>query len=378
MLWLVKGLSAVETNIIAMRLAVTPIISIIILLGIGVAIAGVAFSVISNYAGGYTKKMIEINPGSFSCIDGEVTMFIKNPGTTPIILPDTLGQVEEYSPDANTILLMHFDEGSGIDANDISGNANHGTLLPPGSEPAWVDGVFGKALQFDGADDFVEIADSPSLAIANDITIEMWVKTQPYTGWRALMSKFHGTGPPRKDIYIYLYGGQFGFALAGPRDADWNTSLPVNINEWTHIAIVYNGSDMSVYRNGALVNSLPATGSLDISLPDSTEPVYLGYVSEWTNENFTGVIDEVRISDVARDFSTNQPGLGYLCSGVGVTRECGDILITRKQGNGEFVPYFEDTIIPTGLAVAFKDRCTGRCEYVFATSSVSKTIRLSC
>ena len=47
----------------------------------------------------------------------------------------------------------HFDEGQGNIAHDSSGNNNHGTIY--GAK--WVDGKFGKALEFDGVDDYVEI-----------------------------------------------------------------------------------------------------------------------------------------------------------------------------------------------------------------------------
>lgn len=48
--------------------------------------------------------------------------------------------------------MWHFDEGSGTTAKDSSGNKNDGTLK---NSPKWVDGKFGKALQFDGSSSYV-------------------------------------------------------------------------------------------------------------------------------------------------------------------------------------------------------------------------------
>ncbi|MBU3957440.1 MAG: hypothetical protein KKB25_00005, partial [Nanoarchaeota archaeon] len=56
-----------------------------------------------------------------------------------------------------------FNEGGGTKANDGSGNGNAGTLLPAGSEPAWVGGKFGKELQFDGVNDYVDAGNAASL-----------------------------------------------------------------------------------------------------------------------------------------------------------------------------------------------------------------------
>jgi len=52
----------------------------------------------------------------------------------------------EIDPDSIAGLWL-FDEGAGDEAADISGNEYHGDLQ---DGPYWVDGVFGKALEFNG------------------------------------------------------------------------------------------------------------------------------------------------------------------------------------------------------------------------------------
>ena len=47
-----------------------------------------------------------------------------------------------------------LDNGTGTTAYDHSGNENHGTLY---NEPTWVDGINGKALEFDGSNDYVKM-----------------------------------------------------------------------------------------------------------------------------------------------------------------------------------------------------------------------------
>ena len=46
-----------------------------------------------------------------------------------------------------------FDEGSGKTARDSSGKGNDGELM---NNPKWVSGKFGKALEFDGKDDWAK------------------------------------------------------------------------------------------------------------------------------------------------------------------------------------------------------------------------------
>jgi len=73
---------------------ITPIISIIILLGITVALAGLAWSVLSGYLGGYTEKVFEIpfNGGVYCLENGAsnwtVRVFVRNVGTTALVGSD--------------------------------------------------------------------------------------------------------------------------------------------------------------------------------------------------------------------------------------------------------------------------------------------------
>jgi hypothetical protein len=59
------------------------------------------------------------------------------------------------------------------DAKDSSGYGNDGTIYGA----TFVGGKFGKALSFDGVDDYVEVPDSPQLSgSGKDLTVEAWIK----------------------------------------------------------------------------------------------------------------------------------------------------------------------------------------------------------
>src|SRR3989338_1067169 len=64
-----------------------------------------------------------------------------------------------------------FNEGTGSYAGDSSGNRNQGTLT---NGPTWVDGKRGKALNFDGVNDYV-IASSTSLNNLPAMTVSAWM-----------------------------------------------------------------------------------------------------------------------------------------------------------------------------------------------------------
>ena len=68
------------------------------------------------------------------------------------------------------------------DAQDSSGNSNHGTEH---GGVSYIDGVKGQAAKFDGVDDYVEIAYSDTMDVWPDFTVSAWISQHswsPYTG----------------------------------------------------------------------------------------------------------------------------------------------------------------------------------------------------
>ena len=78
--------------------------------------------------------------------------------------------------------LWMFDEGSGHESEDLSGNENHAEFI---DGPEWIDGPFGKALMFDGVASHVMIPDHENPTEA--VTVIAWAKSDEPTwnqhGW---------------------------------------------------------------------------------------------------------------------------------------------------------------------------------------------------
>ncbi len=85
-----------------------------------------------------------------------------------------------------------FDDGSGLTAKDSSGKGNNGKLI---NGPTWVTGQIGKALKFDGVDDYVDVPNSASLnPTTGKATVSAWINAGRYKGptgddWQGVLAK---------------------------------------------------------------------------------------------------------------------------------------------------------------------------------------------
>jgi hypothetical protein len=81
-------------------------------------------------------------------------------------------KAQNYTDDANTAGLFHFDESGGSAITDGSSNGNNGTL----SGGSFASGNLNNAVQLDGVDDGITVPNSVSLQLGQQHSIEGWTK----------------------------------------------------------------------------------------------------------------------------------------------------------------------------------------------------------
>jgi len=191
---------------------------------------------------------------------------------------------------SNLVAYWKFDEGAGSTAADSSGNRNTGILT---NGPLWTPGRIGSALYFDGTDDNVTVADSNSLNLSDAFTLSAWVNpSEAFSDFRAILVK---------NYTYYFYADVSGYCgdgtpLAGFDQATSNVvcqSTALTPNTWTHLAATYNGSTITLYRDGLPVAVANASGPL------TPTPGTLQIGASQYGEYFKGMIDEVRIYKTA-------------------------------------------------------------------------------
>ena len=188
------------------------------------------------------------------------------------------------------VLYLAFDEGQGDVAADLSGNEHNGTI----DGPDWVEGKFGKALKFAGADSgtFVTVESTPELNV-NEMTFMAWINAETWDGTRQIVGKsVHGGCTGRAQYGIFSESGTFRLRFeteAGRADVDAPALPPAN--EWAHVAVTNDGAAAKIFINGEEV----ATGDVPGALKVIDDPLRIAQDCEREGNIFAGLIDEVRL-----------------------------------------------------------------------------------
>jgi hypothetical protein len=173
--------------------------------------------------------------------------------------------------------------GSGTTWYDASGNGNTGTLS---NGPVYTSGINGY-FTFDGVDDLATFPSTTSTNISTTITASVWVYYISGNG-----RIFQKDGPPSTRCWeIGGYAGQFRMEMwhsNGTGTIGYGNALTVN--GWTHLSLVFNGTDILMYQNNSLITTVNFPGDIRT---DSATPLYLG--GYWSGEYFNGRISNAQL-----------------------------------------------------------------------------------
>ncbi len=244
--------------------------------------------------------------------------------TNEQLLADKDRTVDADAP--NLLMYWKFDEGKGTRAYDLSGGLNHGLFCSSiefsniNRAPVYTSGitneqgnyiikginygsgttfaaqprkisVIGRALEFDGIDDAVEIPSSIGGSSMTSGTIEAWVypksntTSQPIVTLRNNGASFSHT--------LSIENGNLRFQGANGAVATDATQLDTAF--WYHVAVKFNATEVTFYLNGELGSIV--SGNFSLSAGNETTKATIGNLS---NSFFFGRIDEVRIWNTQR------------------------------------------------------------------------------
>lgn len=227
--------------------------------------------------------------------------------------------------DDHTVLLLNFDEDSLVleggkltKVKDLSENGNDAWVntqggkpganlnVKPSGPPQVVDGKFGKALYFDGTN-FLEVMSSASVEMTDQITLEAWINPEVLTTGSDNMTVL------TKDCSYYMVlrdNGILANYFYGANPPGYHMGRgPLKTGEWTHIAITYDGKKITLYVNAQVEMDIAAQGGILVSGCGNPQSIGIGCEvriperGEANQRYYKGVIDETRVSDIARTAS---------------------------------------------------------------------------
>ena len=285
---------------------------------------------------------------------------------------DDIRVTETVAPGVNEPVLFSFDETSWTGApGEVldSGSAGlAGTVFGGASNDDGTPALAGnpgtcRYGEFDGVDDYVEIADGPALDIAGALTVAAWINMGSYPGeLHTIASKdtnyeFHVNASGQ----VYWWWNDSGGTVRS-----LTTAGSLNLNQWYHVAVVYASGVQTIYVNG----SVWATASYAGTLAQNDVPFYVGTDWNFISRAFDGFIDEVSIASraysqaevqalrdathpcptAAAEFSINHDGFGIHCmaetiavdvidsiAGTPLTSYNASIELDTQTGNGTWV-----------------------------------------
>ena len=205
----------------------------------------------------------------------------------------TKGLVSYWSFDRNTI--------SGDTVEDVDGD-NDGTIS---GNPEVVAGMVKESLQFNGADDCIDL---PASAI-NDFdsgTFEAWINLNSNNEETILAKQHNGVNSYSIFSVGYLANpagwpdpntaGKLYFHARN--DFNASSSSTLNNGQWYHVVLTFDTSNANFYIDGSLDNTVED----DFNIPDDLNPTATS-IGAWLGDGggryFCGAIDEVRIYNQA-------------------------------------------------------------------------------
>ncbi|MHC4505003.1 MAG: LamG domain-containing protein, partial [Planctomycetota bacterium] len=242
-----------------------------------------------EHDGRYEGLMDDVRIYARGLPSDEIRMLFEGPKPAPGAAP-TKGLIGHWK----------FDDGGGTVARDSSGKDNHGAVH---GGAKWTQGKRGGALEFDGTDDYVAIANEANFDITGNITVAAWIKVASFTKkWQVIITKGGRCWRLQRD------GGRrnlewacTGLSHNGPGNV--HGRVAVNDGRWHHVAGVYDGTETYLYVDGKVDASARTSGSI----LTNDYKVYIGDDAQGGGRYFHGLIDDVRVYD--RALSSDEIGM---------------------------------------------------------------------
>ena len=260
----------------------------------------------------------------------------------------------------NEIIYYTFDEGSGSTANDSRGGNHNGTLANGATWTLADGGITGTAVQLDGVNDQVNIADSSDINTGshNERTIAFWFQAADSS--KPAKQVLFEEGGASRGLNVYLESGILYFGGWNNNENGWDeTFLTTSLSDdsWHHVAMVLDApsttnGELIAYLDGFEITRGDAGGlnahSADCAIGAKRDATrYHDGNSSGTADWFEGLIDEFHLWN--RAISATEVTQLFASQG-----EIGAELTLATGGAGA-----EAVVIPNGVGLVLDGTVSG-------------------
>ena len=204
-----------------------------------------------------------------------------------------VGAAPAFAVAEGLVAYWTFDEGSGDETQDLTGNGHDGELQ---NGVEWTEGAFHSALAFDDPAEYVLVPDRDDLDLADAVTYSLHFKPMGDLTSRRLMVKNDAV------FVIFDFGNPLSIDFLVKPNNDFAESTTTDWEEgrWYHFAGTFDGSELRVYVDGVLEGETPN----NVPIPPSDLDLWIGADDFGRpTDAFPGAVDDVRIYNRALDES---------------------------------------------------------------------------
>lgn len=197
--------------------------------------------------------------------------------------------------DPSLVGFWKFEEGSGLNTQDSSGNGNNGTLSAGVTWQPENECRIGSCLRFTSSTQNVNVGNDNSLRITENLTVAFWIRP---IAWQASVDlinnglyRFRYRGDWDVDNIRFLYMIQ---EATWPGCSAWTywagscatTSTFSTLDTWYHVAGVKRGDNLEFWVNGQMIGNNQIFNNHNVSDSQFGNLLF---------RQFNGYMDEVRI-----------------------------------------------------------------------------------
>lgn len=248
-------------------------------------------------------------------------------------------------------------------ANDLSGNALHGTPMSGAVLTADRFGNPGSAYSFNGTSSYIDLPVA-SFTGMNVYSYSIWFK--PANNSVALVYSVGGNDPFCQSLSYNTTSVSAGSYNVGsnPVQSYVFSNTIAGINNWWHVVVTRDMTALKMYVNGALMSQLPSANTNGQAASYGSTAPYKAMLGARSNLQyfFGGVIDDVRIystvlSPAAAAALYNEvpfpvsAGSGTICTGNSFSLQpSGAVSYTYSSGSPVVSPAVSSTYTITGAS----------------------------